>query len=248
MNSTGPIDSSTYIRDDLSRLLSDASRSFFVPDSLENTLIGVTTSATKLIDGADSADILIIGDRKQFRSHAPTSDLPVRLDSLQEELQEGPCVDAARRENVVRSDDLGNDVRWPRFGPAAAEAGVHSTLSFQLYTADGAIGALNLFAMTPHAFDDEDEELGAMLATHAAIALYTANKAEQFASALASRDIIGQAKGMIMERYGVDAVRAFGLLAKLSQDVNIPVVTLATDLVEQGSEKVSHNGKNTNSL
>ncbi|MGA9873366.1 MAG: GAF and ANTAR domain-containing protein [Rhodococcus sp. (in: high G+C Gram-positive bacteria)] len=227
-------------RETVGQLLAEASRSFFLPNDLEKTLGGVTRSAVGLIDGADCADILMIDGRKGFKSHASTSDLPIRLDELQEELQEGPCVDAARRDIVVRSDNLKADERWPRFGPAAVDAGVHSTLSFQLYTDDGAVGALNVFGKAPDAFSDEDEEIGTMLATHAAIALYTAGKAEQFRSALASRDVIGQAKGMIMERYDIDAVRAFELLSKLSQDVNLSVADLARDIVERGSEKPGH--------
>ncbi|MGA9872217.1 MAG: GAF and ANTAR domain-containing protein [Rhodococcus sp. (in: high G+C Gram-positive bacteria)] len=160
----------------------------------------------------------------------------MRIDALQEQLGEGPCVDAARHEPVVRCDDLTIDDRWPRFVPDAVEAEVRSTLSFQLYVGESSVGGLNLFSSTPHAFDDEDEELGLILATHAAMALYAANKTQQFTSALASRDIIGQAKGMIMERYKVDALRAFELLAKLSQDANVPVVELAEQLVATGPD------------
>lgn len=217
-------------------LLAEATRSFFAPNSVEDTLSRVTASAVDLIDSVDCADILVVSGTKGIKSHAATSELPLRLDSLQETFGEGPCVDAAQRKTLVRSDDLATDARWPRFGPAATQAGVHSTLSFQLYTSDGSMGALNLYALTTGAFSEDDEEVGAMLATHAAVALYAANKTEQFTSALASRDLIGQAKGMIMERYGLDAVAAFDLLAKLSQDANVPVIRLAADVVRLGSE------------
>ncbi|MFC8181790.1 GAF and ANTAR domain-containing protein [Rhodococcus sp. NPDC057297] len=184
----------------------------------------------------DCADILVVAGAKAFQSHAATSELPLRLDSLQERLGEGPCVDAARTEVLVASDDLATDPRWPRFGPAAVEAGERSALSFQLYTNEDTVGALNVFALTPNAFGPRDIEIGEILATHGAVAVYAANKNKQFESALASRDLIGQAKGMLMERYRIDAAQAFALMSKLSQDSNVPLAALAADIVRLGCE------------
>lgn len=231
-----PMTSERSARSDLPQLIADMTRSFFAPTSVDDTLRGVTESATELIGAVDCADILIVEGAKKFRSHAATSELPVRLDAIQERVGEGPCVDAARTHTVVRCDDFRSDPRWPTFSPSAVDAGVLSSLSFRLYTGSDTIGALNLFSGRADAFSDADEELGAVLATHAAVALYTANKTEQFASGLASRDLIGQAKGMLMERYGMDAVQAFDLIRRLSQDQNIPVTTLAGELVRLGSE------------
>jgi transcriptional regulator with GAF, ATPase, and Fis domain len=203
--------------------------------SVDDTLLNVTTAVIDLIDGADSADVLVIaGRRKQFRSHAATSDLPRHVDDLQEQAREGPCIDAATRSTVVRVDDMETETRWPRFCPAAVESGVSSMLSFKLYTGRGTSAALNVFGKAANSFDDRDEEIGLMLATNAAVALQLANSRDQFQSALASRDIIGQANGMIMERFSVDAVRAFDLLKKLSQDSNTPVASICARLVQQG--------------
>ncbi|WP_032407237.1 GAF and ANTAR domain-containing protein [Rhodococcoides fascians] len=221
---------------DLTQAIAEATRSFFAPSSLDETLRGVTESARSLIPAVDCADILVVAGPKKYQSHAATSELPVRLDAMQERLDEGPCIDAARSELFVRCNDFRSDSRWPRFGPEAVGAGVLSSLSFRLYTNEDTIGALNLFALTSDALSDEDEELGRVLATHAAVALYAANKTEQFKSGLASRDIIGQAKGMLMERYGIDAVQAFDLISRLSQTQNVPVATLAAELVDLGSE------------
>ncbi|MBX5331024.1 GAF and ANTAR domain-containing protein [Rhodococcus fascians] len=229
-------DDRTAPEHNLTQAIADATRSFFAPSSLEDTLRGVTESARTLIPAVDCADILVAAGHSRYQSHAATSELPVRLDATQERLDEGPCIDAARSELFVRCNDFRSDSRWPRFGPEAVGAGVLSSLSFRLYTNEDTIGALNLFALTSDAFSDEDEELGRVLATHAAVALYAANKTEQFKSGLASRDIIGQAKGMLMERYGIDAVQAFDLLSLLSQNENVPVAKLAAELVELGSE------------
>ena len=98
---------------------------------------------------------------------------------------------------------------------------------------------MNLFGFKPDVFNPENEAVAAMLATHAAVALIANDERLQFQSALASRDVIGQAKGMIMERFDVDAVRAFELLKKLSQGSNTRLVAVAEELVARGSEKKS---------
>ena len=93
------------------------------------------------------------------------------------------------------------------------------------------MGALNVYAEHPNAFDQSSKDIGLVFAAHSSVAWNAARRDEQFKRALASRDVIGQAKGMIMERYGVDAVQAFEVLRKLSQDSNVPLVQVAADLV-----------------
>lgn len=140
---------------------------------------------------------------------------------------------------MVKCNDLREDSRWPRFAEAAVAAGIHSLKSFQLYTHNARMGALNLFGTEPDVFTSESEAVGAMLATHAAVALIADDERLQFKSALASRDIIGQAKGMIMERFDVDAVRAFELLTRLSQTSNTRFALVAEELVSRGREPAS---------
>jgi GAF domain-containing protein len=207
---------------------------FAHPTKLEVTLQAVTASSVDLIDGVESADVLLISGADHFRSVAATSQLAVDIDDLQQRFREGPCVDAAIGHSMVLCNDLREDPRWPQFGEAAVAAGVHSLMSFQLYTHDARMGALNLFGLKPDVFTPEFEAVGAMLATHAAVALIADDARLQFQSALASRDMIGQAKGMIMERFNVDAVRAFELLTKLSQASNIRVAEIAEEIVSRG--------------
>jgi AmiR/NasT family two-component response regulator len=94
------------------------------------------------------------------------------------------------------------------------------------------MGALNVYAERPHAFGPDTRTIGMIFAAHSSVAWNAARRDEQFKKALSSRDTIGQAKGMIMERYGVDAVQAFAVLRKLSQDANVPLVQIATELVK----------------
>jgi GAF domain-containing protein len=222
--------------EDLGRLMADVARGWAVSSDLDTTLRGITDTAVSMIPGADSADILMIVG-KRFESHGSTSDLPEQMDALQQRLGEGPCVDAALDARMTRSNDLTEERRWPRFTRHALDAGVRSTLSFQLYTGNHTSGALNLFAKTRHAFDDESVLIGEVLAAHAAIAIAAARTAEQLLSAVASRDLIGQAKGMLMERFRIDATQAFAMLTKLSQDSNTPLAEVATKIVDLGPDR-----------
>jgi transcriptional regulator with GAF, ATPase, and Fis domain len=209
---------------------------FSQPTDIATTLYRVTRAAVELIDGVDYADVLLIGEPDVFESVAATAQVAIDLDGVQRRFREGPCLDAALEEGMIRCYDLREDQRWPRFSKSAVAAGVHSMLSFQLYTHADRTGALNLFGGRPAVFDADAEALAAMLATQAAIALIADDKDLQFKSALASRDVIGQAKGMIMERFNVDAGHAFELLKKLSQDANIRVVDVASEVVSRGSD------------
>ncbi len=200
-------------------------------NNVQETLAGVTAAAVDLIRGVDHADILLIKENR-FSSVAATAPVAEELDAVQKRLGEGPCLQAAVAESVIRCADLREDTRWPQFAPAAIKLGVHSVLSFQLYTSKGGAGALNLLGTAPRAFSPEGEALGAVLATHAAVALAAVNREHQFDSALASRDSIGQAKGILMERFNIDAVQAFDMLRKLSQSTNTSIRAVAGRVIE----------------
>jgi GAF domain-containing protein len=213
----------------LNTLMSELTQDLRTADELQRILEDVTSAAVALIGGVDWADILVI-DGERFRSTAPTDPVATRIDEVQQRFREGPCLQAAVSEEVIRCDDLRTDDRWPDFAAAAVELGVHSMLSFQLYTHRQGAGALNLLGSAPGRQTAEGEALGASLAAHAAVAITTLTRRKQFQSALASRDTIGQAKGIIMERFQVDAIRAFELLKRLSQDSNTPIRDIADRL------------------
>ena len=216
--------------------MAQLARQFSASGDVDDVLGRVTEAAVELIAGADCADVLVVAGRRRFESKAATSSLPERLDAVQIALGEGPCLDAAVRDVVVRSDDLRTEPRWPRYARAAVEAGVLSMLSVHLYSDHATLGALNLYSLHAGGFDRDDEATAEMLGTHAALASAAASTHRQLTSALASRDVIGQAKGMLMERFDIDAVRAFELLRRLSQEHNIPVARIAADIVAAGPE------------
>jgi GAF domain-containing protein len=212
--------------------MAELARGAAAPRSVDAVLCDVTSTARELIPGTDTAGVLLIGKGGRFDSVAGTDDLPHRLDELQMTFNEGPCMDAALNELIVRTDDFRSEERWPKYSAAAAEIGVLSGLSFKLYTADRTAGALNLFAFKPNAFDAEDETTGVVLAAHAAAAILASRHGEQLESALSTRDRIGQAKGVIMERFGVDDLQAFEMLRRLSQDSNTRLIDVAQRVIE----------------
>jgi GAF domain-containing protein len=217
---------------DLAQRMADLARAVSTPRNLEDVLAGVTAAAIELLPGANTSGVLLITKNDKFESLSGTSDLIYELDRLQARFGTGPCVDAAVKELVVRTDDFKTEHRWPDYSRAVCELGVRSSLSFKLYTGDRTAGALNLFSLRPHAFDAESEAVGSVLAAHAATAILASREGEQLQSALLSRDLIGQAKGIIMERFGVDAVRAFEMLRQLSQEMNVRLREIAQRIVD----------------
>jgi len=188
--------------------------------------------AAEFVPGAQYAGISLITRKGAIETPAYTHRYAVVLDDIQRRHQEGPCLAAACGHHIIRVDDLSVEQRWPRYQPAAiAATPVRSILSLQLFADPQHMGALTLYAEPTHVFDDDSVELGLIFATHTALTWNLLRRDEQFKSALASRDIIGQAKGMIMERFNIDAVQAFELLKRLSQNSNAPVAEIARRLV-----------------
>ena len=199
---------------------------------VDDVLADVTATAKELIPGVDVAGVLLVGKANSFETLAPTSELMFKLDELQMRHGEGPCVEAALDEIVVRTDDFRNEPRFPNYAPDVVKLGVHSALSFKLYTAGRTAGALNLFGYEPNLWDSEAETIGMVLAGHAAAAILASREGEQLQSALSTRDRIGQAKGIIMERFKIDDVRAFGMLRQLSQDTNTKLIEVALRVID----------------
>ena len=200
---------------------------------VDDVLRELTQSAAAAMPGAQYAGITIASRNGKVRTAAATDRYPELLDQIQQRHGQGPCLTAAWEHHVVRIDDMALENRWPAYcRDAADETPIRSIMSFQLFADHHHMGALNFYAEQPNAFDEDALEMGLILATHTALAWNMVRRDEQFRSALASRDIIGQAKGMIMERFTIDAVQAFELLKRLSQSSNTALVVVARQLVE----------------
>jgi GAF domain-containing protein len=203
------------------------------PDTDSDTVLAeLAEHAAVEIPGAQYAGITVTRNGKHIDTPAATHMYPMLLDKVQQRHREGPCFTAAWEEKTIHVTDLETDDRFPRYREdALAETPIRSIMAFQMFIAGETMGALNVYAETPNVFDHESRNIGLIFAAHSSVAWNSARRDEQFKKALASRDVIGQAKGMIMERYGVDAVQAFELLRKLSQDSNVPLIKVATQLV-----------------
>jgi transcriptional regulator with GAF, ATPase, and Fis domain len=200
---------------------------------LDTVLVELTQSAASAMPGAQHAGITVASRNGKVRTAAATDRYPALLDEIQQRHEQGPCLSAAWEHHVIRIDDMLLENRWPAYcQEVARETPIRSVMSFQLFADHREMGALNFYAEQPRAFDNEAAEMGLILATHTAVAWTMVRRDEQFRSALASRDIIGQAKGMIMERFKIDAVQAFELLKRLSQSSNTALAVVARQLVE----------------
>jgi ANTAR domain-containing protein/GAF domain-containing protein len=201
------------------------------------TLKAIVDSAVALVPGARWAGISLI-DGRRVRAEVPSDELVAELDEAQSTLDEGPCLSALREMRTVHVDDMAEETRWPRFSELALRRGARSMLAFQLFVRRGNLGALNLYGDRAGAFTDESLFIGELLAQHASVALMGATTESQLRSAVASRDLIGQAKGLLMLRNDIDGVQAFRLLLEASQDTNMKLVDVAAWLVEQHESRL----------
>ena len=170
---------------------------------------------------------------------AASSPLTDNLDRLQIEANEGPCLDASTQGATFYAHDLADDERWPRFGPRAVAAGVRCVLSYALLAEQPS--ALNLYAHLPAAFGATDRAQGQLFATLARLALESAQeraaddqRAANLTDALRTREVIGQAQGILMERERITADQAFDVLRRASQRMNVKLRSVAETLVETG--------------
>jgi GAF domain-containing protein len=225
----------TAALDDLARRLAQAARGMQRQLDPQQVLDRVVSLAVTMVPGADEATITMVRARRHVYSAAATGDLARWFDSLQNETGDGPCLDAMWKQQTVRVNDLAADPRWPVLGPRAGARGVGSMLCLQLFVHEDTLGALDLLAHAKAAFTDESEHIGLLLASHAAIAVADAQKLEHATIALANRDMIGQAKGILMERFKLTADQAFDVLAKVSQDANRKLYAVAEDLTRTGT-------------
>jgi transcriptional regulator with GAF, ATPase, and Fis domain len=203
------------------------------------TLTAILQAAVTTIPGAEIAGVSLVQGR-EITTEVLTSDVAQRLDELQVELDDGPCLTSLRHEHVVRVDELATDPRWPHFAARAVELGVHSVLSFQLFVQEDNLGALNLYSSHPHAFDEDAYTVGHLFAQHASVAYAGASREHHLNRALATRDVIGQAKGILMHRDRLSAQQAFNLLVRTSQQVNMKLADVARWLVGETEKNAEH--------
>ena len=221
---------------DLGGLMGDVARTLqHEHGNVDRTLEAITQAAVRAVPHVAECGISYVVRRTEVQARAATSQVPREVDALQERLQQGPCLSAIWDEETVRVADVATDERWPDFAREAPALGVASMLCFRLFVEGDSLGALNLYASVPHAFDAEAEAVGQVFASHAAIALAGAEHEENLRAGLDSRDLIGQAKGILMERFKVTGPAAFTMLVEVSNRTNRKLVDVAGELARTGT-------------
>lgn len=196
-------------------------------------LQAIVATAVGTLGSAQYAGLIIVA-RGEMVPQATTGRPPQLLDQLQQKLQDGPCINAAVQQALIRIDDMHRESRWPDFAAEAENLGICSMLCVPLQVHERCLGTLSLYSERAVAFTRDDEQITTLFATLAAIALAEAQRTDQLQTALANRDVIGQAKGILMERQRITADAAFGYLAEASQNVNMKLTAVARHLVETG--------------
>ena len=205
---------------------------------VEDTLQTVADLCVSTIPGCDSAGVTVKLDGQNTTAAASDS-YTLEIDKIQYDSHQGPCVSALEEQVFIQIDAVSDETRWPEFGERAAQHGFRSSLSYPLLT-DETRGALNIYAKTERVFDEVGIGIGELLASQATVALKNARMfhaskhlADELQVALKSRDTIGQAKGILMERERISDSEAFEMLKTLSQSTNVKLRDVAQRLVDE---------------
>ncbi|MFL6121322.1 ANTAR domain-containing response regulator [Actinophytocola sp.] len=233
----------------LARQLSALTRTLLRTDTVAHALDLVVRTTHAIVPDADLVSVTLRSSDGRLHTPLKTDPLGGELDELQNIYGEGPCLEASRQDGIAytHSADLAASPDWPRFGPAAADRGYLSVLSTAM-VADARpprlSGAMNIYSHDPGRLGDEmTRDRALLLATHASLAVAHTEavrlaelREAQLRRALETRDVIGQAKGILMTRRGINADEAFDLLRRTSQDLNVKLAELAHTLATRHTE------------
>lgn len=210
----------------VSRALADS----LIGSRLDETLPALTRAAVSTLPGVDEASITIRHEDGSMASYAMTADFLDALDAVQYSEHEGPCYDGAVNNAFTVCGDLLHDPRYPNYGPRAAEAGIRSQAGVRIFESKKATGALNLYSRSAGAMADI-AFLAELFSEHARTAITYAREIDDLHEAVVSRQLIGQAVGMLMARYQLSDDRAFAFLARVSQDRNVKLRQVAEEII-----------------
>ena len=220
------------MNDDAERLLQTSRRLMesLTPGDLDHTLRQLTQAAIEVLPQVDYCSITVKHADGRLETVAPTDQLLCDVDAAQYELQEGPCYLAASETEHVVSSDLLADERFPRYGKMAWEAGLRSQAGIRLFNAPRSQGAMNLYSKEVGGFEDLGS-IAALFSHQAAVAIAYAHEIANLEEAIRTRKLIGQAVGIVMERYQLTDQRAFAFLTRLSQTRNVKLRLVAQEIV-----------------
>lgn len=204
----------------------------------DRTVEGIVSWAQRAAECTD-AGIMLVHARNRIETAVATSPRVTEAHDLQIKHGEGPCLEALEDGEAYMSGDVEHDERFPKWGPAVAKLGYHSVLSLPLATRARKYGSLNLYNEDHDAFDEDDFAVTQIFSRHAAVALAAAHEQHGLQVAIDARKLIGQAQGILMERFDIDADRAFDFLRRQSQDHNIKLRDVAAWIVNHRADRAS---------
>ena len=216
----------------LARSLAIAASTLDSPVDVNELLHLICLSAIDAVPGVEYAGITLAHRHGKLQTPAATHPLVHQVDALQYQLNQGPCVDAVQGHWQARSDDLRVDVRWPDYGPLAAEAGIVSQMGIELFDEPGLIGGLNLYSSAVAAFDDDTVEAAMLFAIQATHTLGRVMTQKQLTDAMTTSTAIGRATGVVMQRFQLSGDRAFELLTRVSRMHDLTLEVLAEQILD----------------
>jgi GAF domain-containing protein len=211
--------------------IAEAARTLYRPRSLDDTLQTIVEVACNSVPGFDQVGIATIEKRGDVKTRAFTGDLVPPLDEMQYALREGPCSETLQGGESVSVSSLRDEQRWPAYVPRARSVGIRSQLAVKLYLDDDTLGGINFYSTISDEVSKDAQALARLFGTHAAIALGHAQERDALTTGLQSRRVIGQALGLLMERYEMSDDRAFAFLVRASSHRNIKLRAVAEELV-----------------
>ncbi|TWD82456.1 GAF domain-containing protein [Kribbella amoyensis] len=173
----------------------------------------------------------VLQERGRLEVAAVTDPVIERIYTAQLERGEGPLITAQDERRTLWIRDTALETRWPEWSAQISAEGLRTVMQLPLMIAGRAVGVLTLYSTEVDAFDDDDEAVAQILARHAAVATATARQEQTLVEAVDARKLIGQAMGILMERFAVDGDQAFAILRRYSQDNNVKLRVVADDLV-----------------
>ncbi|MEA2509636.1 MAG: hypothetical protein QOG21_1718 [Actinomycetota bacterium] len=212
-------------------------------ETVESTVGRIAQLSVLAIDSANECGISLVKG-KNIQTVAVTSEVGETIDALQIETGQGPCMSSIETQATFYIPDMARDTTWPAFSArAAAETGISSLLGHVLEVGGGALGAMNLMSYQTDAFDEDAIAAAAVFAAQAGVALSnalthekSAQKVEQLEEGIRTRQVIGQAVGIVMATRHLNAEDAFEILKTISQHTNVKLKQVATGLVGRVDE------------
>jgi GAF domain-containing protein len=220
---------------ELAEAFAEISRVLLAEPDMQRTLDRMCHWLVGTVPGCDHAVVTLVQNH-HFNSRAASDDVGPAVDAIQFEADEGPCVESIREHMTLQVDDLTTETRWPNFSRRASDAtGVRSMLAFRLFVSADTLGSLNLYSKRPRAFSEESIAVGTIFATHASVALRAAQTKENLAQLrqhIEARELIAQAKGIMMGRQGISSEAAFDMLCRGAERLKIELRELARRVVQ----------------